>query len=226
MVDNVSTLAANQVLCTELGLKHYTLTSAKSSPPPDDIDVLFVLNFTTEQRSALLLSPNTLALMYTPTNEHFGIVPVEAMACGVPVLACNTGGPTETIVGFDSPGDEKPTGFLRAPEPEEWAPALAELINLKDRVNGAKYDPGTRMRADVAAAAKERVQLYFSSQSLGRQLEEACRTATKAVPHTSIGDGLITVGLSLVIFSLGGLYLAMRLGGVAGVAPPANPAYY
>jgi len=40
---------------------------------------------------------NMIALIYTPTNEHFGIVPLEAMYMEKPVIACNSGGPTETI---------------------------------------------------------------------------------------------------------------------------------
>jgi len=35
---------------------------------------------------------------YTPHREHFGIVPLEAMDAGVPVVAINSGGPMETIV--------------------------------------------------------------------------------------------------------------------------------
>ena len=53
--------------------------------------ILFILNFTMAQRTALLRDPTTLALLYTPANEHFSIVPVEAMACGLPVLACDSG---------------------------------------------------------------------------------------------------------------------------------------
>jgi len=37
------------------------------------------------------------ALVYTPQNEHFGIVPIEAMAMRRPVIACASGGPLETI---------------------------------------------------------------------------------------------------------------------------------
>lgn len=36
------------------------------------------------------------AIVYTPQNEHFGIVPIEAENAGTPVIACNSGGPLET----------------------------------------------------------------------------------------------------------------------------------
>jgi hypothetical protein len=47
-------------------------------------------------------------------GEHFGIVPIEAMFCGLPVVAVNDGGPTETVV-------DGSTGFLCKPEPESFA---------------------------------------------------------------------------------------------------------
>jgi len=37
-------------------------------------------------------------VLYTPVDEHFGIVPVEAMSKGKPVIACDSGGPLETVV--------------------------------------------------------------------------------------------------------------------------------
>lgn len=46
-----------------------------------------------------------LGLLYTPDREHFGIVPLESMQMGLPVIAVNSGGPTETIA-------HKETGFL------------------------------------------------------------------------------------------------------------------
>lgn len=36
-------------------------------------------------------------LFYTPKNEHFGIVPIEAMAMSKPVIASASGGPLETV---------------------------------------------------------------------------------------------------------------------------------
>lgn len=45
------------------------------------------------------------ALIYTPAFEHFGIVPIEAMYLGRPVIAMDAGGPRETLV-------HQETGFL------------------------------------------------------------------------------------------------------------------
>ena len=52
-------------------------------------------------------------MLYTPANEHFGIVPVEAMHLGCIVLACNSGGPLESI-------SEGETGWVYQPKPEIW----------------------------------------------------------------------------------------------------------
>ncbi|KAI0818648.1 hypothetical protein BC629DRAFT_1587996 [Irpex lacteus] len=105
-------------------------TSSVNIPPfnttEENPSILFLLNFTTPQRSALLSAPSTLALLYTPTNEHFGIGPVEAMVCGVPVLACNSGGPTESVID----AEEGRTGWLREPDPEVWADTLLTVVNL------------------------------------------------------------------------------------------------
>lgn len=58
-------------------------------------------------------------ILYTPIREMFGIVPVEAMAAGVPVIATNEGGLKETVVHGQ-------TGYLI----EANANKIAEKINL------------------------------------------------------------------------------------------------
>ncbi|KAK9024475.1 hypothetical protein V6N11_004635 [Hibiscus sabdariffa] len=57
--------------------------------------VNFVTSCSTAERNSLL--SQCLCVLYTPTDEHFGIVPLEAMAANKPVIACNSGGPVETI---------------------------------------------------------------------------------------------------------------------------------
>ena len=85
---------------------------------PSCMQVILVQSFTDAERSALLAA--ACAVVYTPTNEHFGIVPLEAMAAGRPVLACNSGGPKETVL-------HGRTGFLAEPQPKAFAAAMAQL---------------------------------------------------------------------------------------------------
>lgn len=61
------------------------------------------------------------ALLYTPSNEHFGIVPLEGMYMRKPVIACNSGGPTETVI-------HESTGFLCEPREEDFAKAMAKFV--------------------------------------------------------------------------------------------------
>nr|ATX63072.1 alpha-1,3/1,6-mannosyltransferase [Locusta migratoria] len=67
-------------------------------------------------------------LIYTPSNEHFGIVPLEAMHAKKPVIAVNSGGPTETVV-------DGVTGFLCEPVPRKFAEAMAKFVSNKPLVN-------------------------------------------------------------------------------------------
>ncbi|KAK8647793.1 hypothetical protein V6N13_121520 [Hibiscus sabdariffa] len=81
--------------------------------------VNFVASCSTAERNSLL--SQCLCVLYTPTDEHFGIVPLEAMAANKPVIACNSGGPVETIKDGE-------TGFLCDPNPKEFALAMAKLL--------------------------------------------------------------------------------------------------
>jgi glycosyltransferase involved in cell wall biosynthesis len=66
------------------------------------------------------------ALLYPPLNEDWGIVPIEAMAFGKPVIAVNSGGPKETIL----PGK---TGFLLEPDPGAFAEKMRWLSDYPDQ---------------------------------------------------------------------------------------------
>lgn len=81
------------------------------------------------------------AVLFTAFNEDWGIVPLEAMAFGKPVIATNRGGPRESI-------EHGVQGFLEEPQAEAVARRMAELA----------LDPG---RAEsMGHAGRERSQAF------------------------------------------------------------------
>ncbi|KAJ7273371.1 mannosyltransferase [Mycena rebaudengoi] len=168
--DNMQTLYGLIDLARANSLTFNVITSSSSSvqiPPlngtPVDPDVLFLLNFSTSQRTALLTAASTQALLYTPANEHFGIVPIEAMCCGLPVLACDSGGPTESTV--IDPAEDR-TGWLCPPDADLWAEALVEIVRMSPSE-----------RAALSQRAKERARLVFGMEAMATRLESALREA-------------------------------------------------
>lgn len=141
-----------------------THPSISSSPPSSDAnDVVIILNAPSSYKLALLTAPSTRVLLYTPSDEHLGIVPLEAMASGLPVLCTDSGGPRETVLDghFDSASpDPLGTGLLRPPIPSLWASALHTLLTLP---------PSTREA--VAKAGRARVEERFSLAVMSRHLD-------------------------------------------------------
>jgi glycosyltransferase involved in cell wall biosynthesis len=65
------------------------------------------------------------AVVYPPLMEPFGLVPLEAMACGTPVIGVREGGIRETIV-------DGATGILIDRDEGECAQALTRLVTDED----------------------------------------------------------------------------------------------
>lgn len=160
-------------LATSLSLKTATTKTIVSAlNVPDDIDVLFLLSVPNTLKDMLLKSARLL--IYTPSNEHFGIVPLEAMLAGLPVLAANTGGPLETIV-------EGKTGWLRSPDnPEEWT----EVINI------VLHKTSPKDLAKIKTAGINRVKQEFSSTKMSERFDEII-TSMVPVERKSL-RGLLT----------------------------------
>ena len=81
------------------------------------------------------------ALLF-PGEEDFGIVPVEAMAHGCPVIAYGVGGATETVI-------DGQTGVLFTPQ------TASALVAAMQRADGIRFDP-VAMHAHAQQFSRER----------------------------------------------------------------------
>lgn len=197
--------------CAKKHSLSYNIITPKSSTvtvPPfnstkENPSILFLLNFTTSQRSALLSASSTLALLYTPENEHFGIGPIEAMVCGLPVLACNSGGPTESVVDpssssfppseekEDAEEDELRTGWLREPDSEVWANALLDIVTL-----------GADERKALGERARRRAQQYFGMEAMASGLEKALKDAVAMGEVNTAAGVYFVMAVIMVLLAL------------------------
>lgn len=80
-------------------------------------------------------------------DEDFGIAPVEAQACGTPVIACARGGVLETVHGADSAA---PTGMFYADQSADaLVAAIAEFERLDPPISpGACRESSLRFSAE------------------------------------------------------------------------------
>jgi glycosyltransferase involved in cell wall biosynthesis len=76
------------------------------------------------------------ALLFTAQDE-FGIVPLEAMAAGRPVIAYAAGGAVETVVPLDASRETSPTGIFFH---EQTVDALTEALARLDR-HARRFEP-------------------------------------------------------------------------------------
>ncbi|KAK3944514.1 hypothetical protein QBC46DRAFT_374514 [Diplogelasinospora grovesii] len=187
--ENVHYHAELVALADSLGLKSATTkTVVTALNVPSDIDVLFLLSVPNALKEMLLRSARLL--VYTPSNEHFGIVPLEAMLAGVPVLAANNGGPTETVV-------EGVTGWLRDPDDtQKWTDVMDNVLN----------DMTPDQREMTAREGKRRVLENFADVQMAKRLDDIF---TEMGRGAGAGAGL-AVGVVVVL-------LALVVGAVAGV---------
>ena len=111
--------------------------------------------FSDEEKPILLA--NACAILYTPTTEHFGIVPIECMASCKPVIACASGGPLESIA-------HGKTGYLCEPTSTSFANAMLKFIRNK------------KMSEKMGLDGRERVEKLFSRDSLALKLNNTCNS--------------------------------------------------
>jgi glycosyltransferase involved in cell wall biosynthesis len=104
----------------------------------------------------------------TPWYEPFGITPVEAMACGIPVVGASVGGIRSTVLNGR-------TGYLVPPrDPSALAARLARLAT----------DPALAER--MGAAGRRRAHAHFTWASVAQRMEAVyARLAGQQVVDTA-----------------------------------------
>ncbi len=91
--------------------------------------------------------------------ETYGMTNIEAMACAIPVVSTNVGGPSETIVDGE-------TGFLVPPkDPRALAARVIQLLN------------DARLRRELGFNGRKRVETHYALRNSVAQLERAYTNA-------------------------------------------------
>ena len=98
------------------------------------------------------------AMVYAPRLEPFGLAPLEANACGLPVVAVAEGGVRETII-------DGVNGFLVQHEPQMMAHAIQRLAHDKDLA--------AQLSKNASKIIQEKWSVNSAVERLERQLTEA-----------------------------------------------------
>ena len=125
VIKSFAKLANNQINLIIIGdgEEYQNLVNLAESLKLND-KVTFCKTVTDNQMVELL--QKSFALIHPAEEEPFGLVPVEAMACGTPVIAIKDGGPGETVI-------HQKTGYLcNRASLEELEEAILWLISRDD----------------------------------------------------------------------------------------------
>jgi len=163
-------------LCQELGLEFAEAIGPKLQKKPHKVRLWRNI----PQLAKFDIYECSRALLYTPENEHFGIVPIEAMLHARPVIANNSGGPKETVINGR-------TGFLREATPKSWCDAMMLLMK--------NYD----MASKLGKAGYERVKEHYSNAAFAKSLEAEVN-ALCSKPYNPQGRTLSALVLFSAIF--------------------------
>lgn len=101
----------------------------------------------------LTLYQQARAFVYAPHHEPFGLAVLEAMACGLPVIAVAEGGPCESVA-------DGTTGYLVARDETAFAGALMRVLG----------EPG--LAAQLGRAGRQRVVADWTWDAAANRLHE------------------------------------------------------
>ena len=147
LAENVEYFEELQKAATDLGIREHTV---------------FLRSITERQKYFLLFHASVV--LYTPSGEHFGIVPIEAMSFQKCVIAVNDGGPVESI------GRGDVNGFLREPNASAFGEALAMIVSKP-----------AEWRAEIGRVALQRCHDLFTLDCFSKRLMERLLELRKSV---------------------------------------------
>ncbi|KAF2630922.1 glycosyltransferase family 4 protein [Macroventuria anomochaeta] len=187
--ENVSTYTELCDLADSLHLKHATAKNVITAQAiPEDTSIVFLHSVPNALKTTLLATSRLL--VYTPRNEHFGIVPLEAMLAGTPVLAANEGGPTETVISGQ-------TGWLRdVSKSNDWTEVMRIALEDSD---------GEQRLKEMGKWGRERVIAEFSKEKMAERLETEIHAMLKKQERPPLTP---SAALLLVIALMGVLVAA------------------
>lgn len=144
--------------------------------------ITFVRSFSDQQKREYLSKAH--CILYTPQFEHFGIVPLEAMQAGRPVIATATGGPLETIVNGK-------TGYLcKEPLIETFGQRMKEFVDNKN------------LSKIMGEAGKRHVNEKFSFKPFTKKLNEHINDLLKMPRNENTNSVFLLTFFFILIFSL------------------------
>jgi glycosyltransferase involved in cell wall biosynthesis len=121
--------------------------------------VLEVRKMVTDAQLVELLS-GAVCMIYSSNLEPFGFAPLEANACGTPVIAVAEGGVRETIIHGKN-------GFLANPNPQEIAHYIQQLNENQE------------LRQEMISFAINNVQQNWSLAQCSERINAAIKSVVK-----------------------------------------------
>lgn len=155
VTENVQYLQELQALSKELGIKSVVIISTDDLKDFDlskDIQVFFFPSVSSNLKNAMIKGAQLL--LYTPSFEHFGIVPVESMLLKTPVLGANNGGPLETIVHYNGHNISEATGYNEEPQVGRWSVILSQYNALSPDLKKELGENGRQRAIEIFSREK------------------------------------------------------------------------
>ena len=115
------------------------------------------------------LYQSSAAFVFGAHMEPFGLVVLEAMACGLPVVAVGEGGVPEIVL-------DGVTGYLTQRAPRAFADRLTEVLSSPD------------LRASFGAAARQRIENHWRWESTVQTLEGKLAHIAGVAPAAKLGS--------------------------------------